>query len=443
MKGPFFKNLWRCGIAVLEDNIFITADQRWNSAIQHFSHESPDINCQTRGIVYERRRYPRFAISLPVSHKIQGKWWGRWKKAQTVDVSQNGVRLALDTPVPVGTRLVLSLKLPHYRKRVKLKGVVVWQKPSLNSDRLVESGIAFEDLRKSTAKDKFVTFMADRLCAYVLKNKDSLKVRTAQSQEDLLQAYGLIYQEYRLRGYCAEHPSKLHYNFYCMTAESATFVLANCKKVVGTISLFVDSDCGLPIDSIFADQLALYRRPSRKLAEVGLLAVDHSVFGRKSFSLTDRSKLAACLYLFKIMFDYAQSIGVTDLFIALHPRHRDLYTYLTFEAIKAVPSYPGACGQPAILMHMEIARTYAVAPPHLSISRYFLCEKLAPELYTNRLAWTPDLVREFLKVKKDLWSTMTSSERDYFRSLYPGVDTGDGGDIQTEKAGEESDRSAA
>ncbi|MCM8776312.1 MAG: PilZ domain-containing protein [Candidatus Omnitrophica bacterium] len=421
VKIPFYKP-WESAIAVLEDNIFYSDARAWANIIAELESEHPDINKLSSPVYRERRKEPRFAVSIPVHHRLKGSR-APWHKSESLDVSQNGVRLAVDIPVNVGSRLNLELKLPNVSKPVRVDGVVVWQRPSFNSKSMLECGVAFETLRKCSQKDRIINFMADKLCWLALRNSYGLSVRPALTREELLAAYHLVYRQYLQRGYCEPNSAELHYNFFCALPESRTFLLIQDKKqIVGTISLIVDSPCGLAIDTLFSDKLAKYRKPGRKLAEVSLLALDSRFFGQKSFALTNLKKLAGSFLLFKIMFDYARTAAkVTDLIIAMHPKHQELYRYLTFEAIGPVRNYAAARHNPALLMRMDIERSILSTDSTLAIHKYFVDAQTPASLLGQHFVWSIPTAWEFLCGIRDCWSHMTPQQQSYVKICYPGI----------------------
>ena len=413
-----FSRPWESTIAVLEDNIFSNDSERWQSAI---SSLTVGQNSNSVNFFADRRKEPRFSLSLPVNHRVKGLKL-KWHHARSVDVSQNGIRLALDKAVRIGTRLELNIKLPNLQNKIKLEGVVIWGKPSLNGSPLFECGVAFENLRNISKKERLVHFMADRLCAIALEQSQDLSCRIASSAEDLLKAYRLVYREYVVRGYCKPNPFEINFNAFCMLPGTRTFLLEKNKEVIGTISLIPDSPCLLPMGSLFEDKISTFRKPGRRLAEIGLLALDHQIFGRKSFALTDFKKLAGSFKLFKIMFDYARFEGkYSDLFIAMHPKHKDLYHYLTFDTIGPVRGYPGAEGNPALPMHMDVARTINTVPRHMSICRYFIETLLDPDMLKAPALWNRESLHRFLKDFHLQWNDLKPEQQEYLKICYPEI----------------------
>lgn len=415
-----FLKPWESAIAVLHDNILGEEFRGWEQSFEVLKESFQPAEIPIDPTYTERRRESRFLLSLPVQHRVQSN--RMWEETKSLDVSQNGIRLALDTSIPNGTYLDLNMKLPNQRKSIRLKGIVVWGKPSLNG-RGFECGVAFENFRNNfSVKGRMIEFMADRLCKMAIQEHNDLVCRMASTREDLEKAYQLVYKEYEKRKICKENLAKMHYSYYCFVPQSRTFILESKNRLVGTMSLLVDSPCGIPMESLFSEELSHFRRSGRLIAEVSLLALDHDYFGKKSFSLTDFRKLVGAFKLFKMMFDYARfEAGVTDLFIAMHPKHSDLYRYLQFETIGPVKTYDRAEGKPALPMHMDIGRCVLTTPRHLSIQKYFIEERLPQEIIQERYRWSSEDVQDFLMKLRSVWPEIQPGKQAYFKTLYPGL----------------------
>ncbi|HTL48006.1 MAG TPA: PilZ domain-containing protein [Verrucomicrobiae bacterium] len=397
---------WQLGIGILEDNVF--------------GQSNPVASTPQIDLLIEKRCEPRISLSLPIRYRKKGKKLS-WFVAQSVDVSRNGVRLALDHEVDVGTQIDLDIKLPEIENTVRLEGVIVWANPSNNSPAMIECGVAFKNLRQLSNRDKIMYFMADKICSLAERNSKNFHCRPARTLEDMRRAYELVYREYLRKGYCEANPSKMHYSYYSLLPDSRTFMLEKAGNFAGTVSLIPDSESGLPLDSIFGKEIALFRSQGRTLAEVGLLALDGESFEKSSFSLTDFQKLTGSFRLFKTMFDYARSFGVTDLIIGMHPKHRELYRYLHFDAVGPVRSYPGARGKPALLMRMDVQQAVRTTVTHHGVGSYFLTGSIDAEELARHFFWNKETVYDFTVNEKGLLPSLSEAQIEHLKSCYPGL----------------------
>lgn len=419
MKLPFVKP-WESAIAVLHDNIHGQKTEAWAKSFSDLRDELNELPALTPEA--QQRFEPRFLLTLPVHHRIKARGVSGWIPTKSIDISQNGIRLAVEESIPVGTNLELDMKLPNYRKPIRLNGLVVWERPAMNGSGY-ECGVAFENFsHKVSIKGKMINFMADKLCGLALRQSQSMTCRPATTKEDLQDAYHLVYEEYLRRKLCKEDASTLQYNFFCMLPGSRTFLLEIEGEVVGTISVIIDSPCGIPMETLFPDKVGQFRQKGRHIAEVCLLALDKKHFGNKSFLMTDLRKLSGAFKLFKMVFDYARfKVGATDLFIAMHPKHRDLYQYLMFDAAGPVRSYHRVEGKSVLPMRMEVERFVLTLPKQLSVYKYFLEERISPEVLENHFVWDTTSAREFLFHQRNLWSHLEPHQQAYLKILYPNL----------------------
>ena len=256
---------------------------------------------------------------------------------------------------------------------------------------------------------------------FTFKDSDSYACRVAETFEDLRETYHLALQEYLKRGYCDLKLSRLHYTYYCVLPKSRTFLLSEKGKphILGTVSLVLDSPCGFPIESLFCKELGQLRKKNRRLAEVTLLAISDRGFGNKIFSLTNAQKLNATFYLFRALFTYARSQKVTDLIIAVNPKHEKLYQSLTFKAVGTVRPYSGACGHPALLMHLDIVRFLDVRFRERPVQKYFLAEWDSHELWKEPSHWNPDVLERLFAEDQPLPDEAFSIFRTYLKTCRP------------------------
>ncbi len=398
------KENWESGTAVFEENVLGEGGS--------FSREP----------LVEKRSATRVSMSIPIRYRLleNGAYW---KEGETQNLSNNGVRLAIPTTVSVGSWIEIEIQLPDAPKPVRLKGKVACCLPSFSAG-LTLCGVAFEDLRKVSQKDRLIHFIADKLCTLTLQSTSSLVCRPAESLEEIRQACRLLYQEYLARGYCEPDPSQMHYSFFCVLPETRIFILKRESQVVGTIALILDSPCGLPLEPLFPKEIAALRKPGRRLAEVGLLALDLKTVGKNLFSLGNFRKQACLFRLFKMMFDYARFAGMTDLVIGMHPKHATLYRYLTFKEIGPVRSYPGACGKPALPMWMDMEDTLKTVSTAYGKGAFFLKETAPRQTLEKHPSWTLGAVREFLIETRPLWEKLSPKVQEYLRTCYPGLGNG-------------------
>jgi hypothetical protein len=168
---------------------------------------------------------------------------------------------------------------------------------------------------------------------------EALTIRLANSQGQRNRANMLLNRMYSRRGYGSDHTLP-------ETANCITFTASAEDRLVGTLTLTVDSDAGLASERTFPAEIEEFRRaPGAKLCELTKFAFDSSA--------PSRPRLAA---LFHIIFIYgSHHFNCTDLFIEVNPRHRRFYsTMLGFVAVGDLKMNE-AVGAPSQLMWLNVA----------------------------------------------------------------------------------------
>lgn len=163
--------------------------------------------------------------------------------------------------------------------------------------RVISDGHAqAEDDPRAAAADDFVI------------EQKNFKIRLADTERGRNSATMLINKMYEWRGYGNGHLVKAHPSRLTLTASDE-------ERVIGTVTLGIDSAEGLLADEIFKPEVDVFRARGGKVCEMTKLAFDPDV--RSKFALAS---------LFHIIFIYGRRIhGCTDVFIEVNPRHRRFY----------------------------------------------------------------------------------------------------------------------
>ncbi|MBI4358465.1 MAG: PilZ domain-containing protein [Candidatus Omnitrophica bacterium] len=358
------------------------------------------------------RRSSRVSHVAALRYRLLDREGYAWHEAGSVNLSQGGVQMLSASRLQIGETLDLDIPIAGEDQPFKVKGKVSWMR---QSDGLIRYGVSF----LSKGSRDHTRYLADQLCQLAGEDWKQDEARPAQTFEELKEAYHLVYQEFLKRGYSKEKQSKMYYHLYSLLPETRTFLLHEKGTLLGTVTLVPQSALGLPMERVFPDEVKKLKEEGRKLAEVTLLSVDQSAFGKNRFLLTNLKKLASAFRLFKILFDSARYHGITDLIIGMHPKHERLYRYLAFETIGPIRSYPGAEGKPALLMRLDIKR--AIERSHLfpGPAHYFLKSPTPSHVLKQHYLWEPEALRELLLEKESMWKNLSENQRTYFLSLCP------------------------
>ncbi|MES2298367.1 MAG: long-chain N-acyl amino acid synthase [Pseudomonadota bacterium] len=161
-------------------------------------------------------------------------------------------------------------------------------------------------------------------------------IRMANSRGHREAASLLIRKMYGWRGYAVE-PGGAH------EANKITLYAETGGKTVGTMSLCLDREVGLPADENFHECLESLRKRGRRLCEPSRLAIDKGVSKRVFASLIH------------ISYIYAHNLhGYTDYVIEVNPRHVMFYKrmlgFVEFGAARPCTRV----GAPAVLLRLEL-----------------------------------------------------------------------------------------
>jgi hypothetical protein len=162
-------------------------------------------------------------------------------------------------------------------------------------------------------------------------------IRMANSQGRREAASLLIKKMYGWRGYSVDPASNHALNKITLFAET-------CGSTVGTMTLCLDGENGLPADENFGDKLDVLRDQGRRLCEPSRLAIDKGVSKRV---------FAALIH---ISYIYAHNIhGYSDYIIEVNPRHVEFYKRMLGFHDFGGERVCTRVGAPAVLLRLDLS----------------------------------------------------------------------------------------
>lgn len=163
-------------------------------------------------------------------------------------------------------------------------------------------------------------------------------LRLADTPEGRSKASLLIDKMYSWRGYAGSHR---------VTADPnrVTMIATHQGEVCGTLTLGLDSECGILADELFKDEIDAFRARGARVCEFTKLAFDPQV--------QSKITLAAIIHLTVIR---ARDVHqCTDMFIEVNPRHRRFYeNMLGFKRLGEPKTNPRVQA-PAYLLWVSLA----------------------------------------------------------------------------------------
>lgn len=164
-------------------------------------------------------------------------------------------------------------------------------------------------------------------------------VRVADTLDRYNEASRLIKRMYSSRGYDTEAVFTLPCD-----PDRITLVASSAERLVGTLTIGLDSDHGLLADVLYQHAINPFRETGRKVCELSKFAVDPSYGSKELLAL-----------LFRLAYICGRMIHrMTDAFVEVNPRHAGFYKrMLGFRQLGEMRICPRV-GAPAVLLHIDL-----------------------------------------------------------------------------------------
>lgn len=186
-------------------------------------------------------------------------------------------------------------------------------------------------------KDLCIDEQAQPAAQQTRSEKQEFKLRLATTEDRRKSASLLIEKMYSWRGYETGALNR--------DPHRITLIAYQDERVVGTMTLGLDSPSGMVVDQLYKHETDQLRAAGRKPCDITRLAVDQDI--------KSKSVLAA---LFHLTFIYGHNIHqATDFLIEVNPRHVLFYErMLGFERFGAEKTCPRV-NAPAVLLRLDLA----------------------------------------------------------------------------------------
>jgi len=179
--------------------------------------------------------------------------------------------------------------------------------------------------------------------------------KIASNREELRAAFELVARNYQAAGYEGSMSCKVRFTPYHALPDSVTFIAEHDGNVLMTMTLVPDNTLlGLPLESLFGEEVARLRRARRRLAEVISLAA-HKDLDAREFR-------PVFLAMSRLLFQYHLAYGGDTLVITVNPRHSKFYIKtMGYQPLGPCRPYEQVQGHPAeaYLLDVELARLHA------------------------------------------------------------------------------------
>lgn len=178
------------------------------------------------------------------------------------------------------------------------------------------------------------------LCANSQKSAGKTVFKIANNRRELEAAFHLVHDAYVRSELIEPNEFGMRVTPYHLLPTTEVFVAVHQGDVICTMSLIGDARLGLPMESIYEEDVARLRYAGFRTAEVSCLA-DRRQDLQRSFPIVSKlmSFVAQC----------AKRRGWDQLLAAVHPRHAKFYQrFLAFNQIGEEKSYPSVRDNPAV-----------------------------------------------------------------------------------------------
>jgi len=211
-----------------------------------------------------------------------------------------------------------------------------------------------------------------------------LNARLARSVNDVLAAWRLVYSVYQRRSLIPENPAQLH-TLPQAVSENSAVVLGRCgRRLVSTISSYLDSPLGLPLENVYPAEVADLRYAGRRICEIGLFADERAWITRSTDSMFE---------LMRFGYSYARYQQADDILIGVHPKHVRFYQRsLDFEPIGEERVYASLNDHPVVPLRLNLHEYPSSECPPRGM-RYCDFIPVRPQAFKRRVRLTPERIR--------------------------------------------------
>lgn len=181
------------------------------------------------------------------------------------------------------------------------------------------------------------------------KTKEApLDYQIVTNRWERLSAYRLVYDTYLKRGLIPPNHYRLRVTPYHLLPTTQTFIAVQDERIICSVSLIGDGQLGLPMESVYSEEVTSARAQGLYVGEVSCLASRHEDF---------RQFLPIFVQLTRLMAQHARGQGMDQFLIAVHPKHARFYErFMGFEQIGPLRQFPAVQDAPAVALCLDFAR---------------------------------------------------------------------------------------
>ncbi len=245
------------------------------------------------------------------------------------------------------------------------------------------------------------------------KTRAPIWTRQVCNLEELEEALRLVHDKYVRSGYMDPHPTGIRVGAHYAVPTTTSYISQVSDEVVGTVTLFMDSALGLPLDPLYADLADTLRATGRRIGEVGMLADRRDKLERSISILLD---------LMKFVSSTARGEHLDDLLITVNPKHAKFYQrLLCFKAFGPVRRYEAVGNAPAVLLRISNEDAQTARAKDEKLREVFFCPPQSVENLAGYRMRQEDLPYLFAK-RPDVFGQLSDEQIQAIESYYPDAD---------------------
>lgn len=189
---------------------------------------------------------------------------------------------------------------------------------------------------------------ADSLNVYLPDVKTAnIEYKIAGTREERASAFRLVYRSYLEAGLGGSNLYGMRVTPYHLLPSTEIFIATLRGETIFTVTLIADGELGLPMESVYGDEIAARRQAGLFSSEVSCLADRRAWF---------RGFLPVFVGINRLLAQYARHRGLDELLVAVHPRHAKFYRrYMAFAIIGQQKAYPTVRNNPAVALCLNFA----------------------------------------------------------------------------------------
>ncbi len=207
-----------------------------------------------------------------------------------------------------------------------------------------------------------------------------LGFRMAETADDVVTAWSLVYKAYRRGDLIPPNPHQLYGDQAEPDAHTAVALGRIGPVTISTMTAAVDNEAGLPLDRVFEAELDGLRRRDERLMEVGMFADRREHMMRSADALFELTRYA---------YHFGRVSGVTRVVMGVDPEHAKFYIKaFGLEELGRSPGGGTGPGWPLVLLAGKLVASADAAPANPVIS-YFVDNPVADAIFETRFRFEP------------------------------------------------------